>query len=179
MGIIISVTIGMCLTLPISSAAICASFGIVGLAGGAALAGCCCQMVGFAVMSFKENKWSGLVSQGIGTSMLQMPNIMKKPTIWLPTILASAIAGPISTTVFKLQMNGEAISSGMGTCGFVGQIGVITGWLNDPSWQANFLDIFGLIMVSLILPIVLTLIFHFIALKLKLYKNEDLKLNID
>ncbi len=104
---------------------------------------------------------------------------MKKPTIWLPTILASAIAGPISTTVFKLQMNGEAISSGMGTCGFVGQIGVITGWLNDPSWQANFLDIFGLIMVSLILPIVLTLIFHFIALKLKLYKNEDLKLNID
>lgn len=179
MGIIISVTIGMCLTLPISSAAICASFGIVGLAGGAALAGCCCQMVGFAVMSFKENKWSGLVSQGIGTSMLQMPNIMKKPTIWLPTILASAIAGPLSTTVFKLQMNGEAISSGMGTCGFVGQIGVITGWLNDPTWQANFLDIFGLIMVSLILPIVLTLIFHFIALKLKLYKNEDLKLNID
>lgn len=182
MGIIVSVAIGVILTLPISSAAICASFGILGLAGGAALAGCCCQMVGFAVQSFKANKWSGLVSQGIGTSMLQMPNIVKKPIIWLPTILASAITGPIATCVFKLQMNGPAISSGMGTCGLVGPIGVVQGWFNDidAGLKTNItaLDISGLILVSLVLPIVLTLIFHFIFKKFKLYSDDDLKLNL-
>lgn len=176
MGIVLAVVVGVVLTLPISSAAICASFGITGLAGGAALAGCCCQMIGFAVQSFKENKWSGLVAQGIGTSMLQMPNIVKKPVIWLPTTLASAICGPLATCVFKLEMNGPAISSGMGTCGLVGPIGVIQGWFNDidAGLKANItaLDISGLILISIILPIVLTLIFHFICLKLHWYKMK-------
>ena len=182
MGVVISVAIGMCLTLPISSAAICASFGLVGLAGGAALAGCCCQMVGFAIMSFKENRWGGLVSQGIGTSMLQMPNIVKKPIIWLPTIISSAIVGPISTCLFKLQMNGPAISSGMGTCGLVGQIGVFNGWLeainNGTKASITALDWTGLIMVSFILPAVITLIIHIIFIKLHAYKSEDLKLDL-
>ena len=128
MGIIVSVVVGIALTLPISSAAICAALGLTGLAGGAAVAGCCAQMVGFAVMSFKENRWGGLVSQGIGTSMLQMGNIVKNPRIWIAPILTSAITGPIATCVFGLQMNGTPVSSGMGTCGLVGQIGVYTGW---------------------------------------------------
>ena len=182
MGIIVSALVGIALTLPISSAAICAALGLTGLAGGAALAGCCAQMVGFAVMSFKANRWAGIVSQGIGTSMLQMPNIVKKPVIWLPTILVSMITGPIATTVFQLQMNGPAIASGMGTCGLVGPIGVVTGWLNDINSglkdSITGLDITGLILVVLVLPIILTLIFHFICLKLKLYTNDDLKLNL-
>ncbi len=130
MGIIVSVVIGIALTLPISSAAICAAFGLTGLAGGAAVAGCCAQMIGFAVMSFRENRWGGLLSQGLGTSMLQMPNIIKNPKIWIPPTVASAITGPIATCLFKMQMNGAAVSSGMGTCGLVGQIGVITGWFS-------------------------------------------------
>lgn len=182
MGILVSVLVGVVLTLPISSAALCASFGIMGLAGGAALAGCCCQMVGFAVQSFRKNKWSGIVAQGLGTSMLQVPNIIKKPIIWLPTILASAISGPIATCLFKLEMNGPAISAGMGTCGLVGPIGVIQGWFNDldAGIKANItvLDISGLILISLVLPIILTLIFHFICLKLKLYTDDDLKLDL-
>ena len=125
MGILVSVIVGVALTLPISSAAICAALGLTGLAGGAAVAGCCAQMVGFAVMSFKENGVGGLVSQGIGTSMLQMPNILKKPRVWLPPIIASAITGPIATCVFKLQMNGPAVSSGMGTCGLVDRKSVV------------------------------------------------------
>lgn len=135
MGILVSVVVGVALTLPISSAAICAALGLTGLAGGAAVAGCCAQMVGFAVMSFKENRWGGLVSQGLGTSMLQMPNIVKNPKIWIAPTLTSAITGPISTCLFKMTMNGAAVSSGMGTCGMVGPIGVITGWFN-PSKQA-------------------------------------------
>lgn len=135
MGILVSVVVGVALTLPISSAAICAALGLTGLAGGAAVAGCCAQMVGFAVMSFKENRWGGLVSQGLGTSMLQMPNIVKNPKIWIAPTLTSAITGPISTCIFKMTMNGAAVSSGMGTCGMVGPIGVITGWFN-PSKQA-------------------------------------------
>lgn len=182
MGIVLAVSMGIILTLPISSAAICASFGITGLAGGAALAGCCCQMIGFAVQSFKANRWSGLVSQGLGTSMLQMPNIIKKPIVWLPTILASAICGPLATCVFKLEMNGPAISSGMGTCGLVGPIGVIQGWFSDmdSGLKASItgLDVSGLILISLVLPIVLTLIFDFIFKKLKLYTDCDLKLDL-
>ena len=135
MGIIVSVIIGIALTLPISSAAICAAFGLTGLAGGAAVAGCCANMIGFAVLSFRENKWGGLLSQGLGTSMLQMPNIVKNPLIWIPAIFASAVTGPLATCVFKMQMNGAAVSSGMGTCGLVGQIGVVTGWFS-PSQQA-------------------------------------------
>ena len=131
MGILVSLVVGIALTLPISSAAICAALGLTGLAGGAALAGCCAQMIGFAVMSFPENKWGGLISQGIGTSMLQMGNIVKNPRIWIAPCVTSMITGPVATCIFKLKMNGAAVSSGMGTCGFVGQIGVYTGWLND------------------------------------------------
>ena len=135
MGIFVSVVVGIALTLPISSAAICAALGLTGLAGGAAVAGCCAQMIGFAILSFKENRWGGLLSQGLGTSMLQMPNIIKNPKVWIVPIAASAVTGPVATCVFGMTMNGAAVSSGMGTCGLVGQIGVITGWFN-PSQQA-------------------------------------------
>lgn len=135
MGIFVSVVVGIALTLPISSAAICAALGLTGLAGGAAVAGCCAQMIGFAILSFKENRWGGLLSQGLGTSMLQMPNIIKNPKVWIAPIAASAVTGPIATCFFGMTMNGAAVSSGMGTCGLVGQIGVITGWFN-PSQQA-------------------------------------------
>lgn len=135
MGIFVSVVVGIALTLPISSAAICAALGLTGLAGGAAVAGCCGQMIGFAILSFKENRWGGLLSQGLGTSMLQMPNIIKNPKVWIAPIAASAVTGPVATCVFGMTMNGAAVSSGMGTCGLVGQIGVITGWFN-PSQQA-------------------------------------------
>ena len=153
MGILVSVIVGIALTLPISSAAICAALGLVGLAGGAAVAGCCAQMVGFAAMSFKENKWGGLVSQGIGTSMLQMGNIVKNPRLWIPPIVCSAITGPIATCLFKMQMNGPAVSSGMGTCGLVGPIGVWTGWTARGGGTA--LDWVGLALVALVLPAVL------------------------
>ena len=181
MGIVVSVLTGMALTLPISSAAICNVFGLTGLAGGAAVAGCCAQMVGFAVMSFKENKWGGLVSQGIGTSMLQMGNIVRNPLIWIPPTLASAITGPIATCLFKLEMNGAAVSSGMGTCGFVGQIGVYTGWLNDIAAGTKAaitgFDWFGLIMISFVLPAVLTWIFGEFFRKMGWIKENDLKLD--
>ncbi len=182
MGIIVSVLMGIFLTLPISSAAICAALSLTGLAGGAALAGCCAQMVGFAVMSFAVNKWSGLVAQGIGTSMLQMGNIVRKPVIWLPTILASAITGPIATCLFGLEMNGAAISSGMGTCGLVGQIGVFTGWTSEIAeglrTSITFMDWTSLILISFILPAVFTLIFHFMFKKLGWYTDEDLRLDV-
>ncbi|MBQ2748117.1 MAG: PTS sugar transporter subunit IIC, partial [Firmicutes bacterium] len=159
MGILVSVIVGIALTLPISSAAICAALSLTGLAGGAAVAGCCAQMVGFAVMSFRENKWGGLVAQGIGTSMLQMGNIVKNPKIWIPPTLASAITGPLATCLFKLEMNGAAISSGMGTCGLVGQIGVYTGWLSDISLGVKAgitgMDWAGLILISFVLPAIL------------------------
>ena len=113
MGIVISVITGIILTLPISSAAICAALGLTGLAGGAALAGCCAQMVGFAVMSFRENRLGGLFAQGIGTSMLQMGNIVKNPRIWIPPTVAAAITGPLATCLFKLRMDGPAVASGI------------------------------------------------------------------
>ena len=160
MGILVSVIIGMALTLPISSAAICAAFGLTGLAGGAAVAGCCAQMVGFAVMSFKENRWGGLVAQGVGTSMLQMPNILKNPRIWIPPTVASMITGPLATCLFKLEMNGAPVSSGMGTCGFVGQIGVYTGWVNDVAAGTkaaiSAFDWIGLALICFILPAVIS-----------------------
>ena len=151
MGIIVSVVVGCALTLPISSAAICAALGLTGLAGGAAVAGCCAQMVGFAVMTFKENRWGGLLSQGLGTSMLQMGNIVKNPRIWIPPTIAAAITGPIATCVFKLEMNGAPISSGMGTCGLVGQIGVYTGWV-ESGMAVTAMDWLGLILISFVLP---------------------------
>ncbi|MBP5354576.1 MAG: PTS sugar transporter subunit IIC [Lachnospiraceae bacterium] len=172
MGIVVSVVIGMALTLPISSAAICAALGLVGLAGGAAVAGCCAQMVGFAVLSYKENKVGGLVSQGIGTSMLQMGNIAKKPIIWLPPIITSAITGPIATCIFKLRMDGPAISSGMGTCGFVGQIGVITGW----NGSATSTDWIGLLLISFVLPAILCILLGRAFRAAGIIKDGDLKL---
>ena len=185
MGILVSVVVGIALTLPISSAAICAAFGLTGLAGGAAVAGCCAQMVGFAVLSFKENRWGGILSQGLGTSMLQMPNIVKNPKVWIPPILASAITGPIATCIFKLQMNGAAVSSGMGTCGLVGQIGVITGWF-EPSEVAishgataispSFIDWFGLGIVCFVLPAIICWFTGKIFRKIGWIKEGDLTL---
>ena len=185
MGILVSVVVGVALTLPISSAAICAAFGLTGLAGGAAVAGCCAQMVGFAVMSYRENKMGGLLAQGIGTSMLQMSNIVKNPRIWIPPTLAAAITGPIATCLFKMEMNGAAVSSGMGTCGFVGQIGVITGWF-EPSEVAlthgamaiapGFMDWLGLILVCFILPGVLSWAFGLLLRKIGWIKEGDLVL---
>ncbi len=180
MGVAVSVLVGMALTLPISSAAICHALGLVGLAGGAAVAGCSAQMIGFAVISFKENRWGGLVSQGIGTSMLQMGNIVKNPRIWIAPTLASAVTGPIATCLFHLEMNGAAVSSGMGTCGLVGQIGVYTGWVNDVNAGAKSaitaMDWIGLILVSFVLPAVLSLVFHLIIKKLGWVKDGDMKL---
>lgn len=181
MGILVSVVVGIALTLPISSAAICAALSLTGLAGGAAVAGCCANMVGFAVMSFKENKWGGLISQGIGTSMLQMGNIIKNPKIWIPPIAASAITGPIATCVFKMQMNGTPVSSGMGTCGLVGQIGVYTGWLNDIAAGSKAaitaFDWLGLILISFILPAIISLLLGNLLRKIGWIKENDLKLD--
>ena len=170
MGIIISVVVGIILTLPISSAAVCAMIGISGLAGGAAVAGCCAQMVGFAVASFRENGWGGVVAQGIGTSMLQMGNIVKKPVIWIPVILSAAITGPVSTCLFKLECTG--VSAGMGTCGLVGPIGVFTDMGFTPA------SVFGVLIVCIILPAALSLVFSEIMRKLDLIKHGDLKLNL-
>lgn len=182
MGILVSVVIGVALTLPISSAAICAAIGLTGLAGGAAVAGCCANMVGFAVLSFRENKWGGLVSQGVGTSMLQMPNIVKNPKIWLPAILTSAITGPMATCLFHLEMNDPSggVASGMGTCGFVGQIGVYAGWVNDVAngtkAAITSFDWLGLILISFVLPAVLCWAFGLFFRKIGWIKEGDLVL---
>ncbi len=184
MGIVVSVVMGIILTLPISSAAICASIfssaaitaatvngtldGLL-LAGGAATAGCCAQMVGFAVSSFRENKWGGIVSQGLGTSMLQMGNIVKNPRIWIPPTLAAAITGPISTMVFKLKCSG--VAAGMGTCGLVGPIGLIdAGDGSATMWV-------GILLVCIILPAALSLLFSEIMRKLGWIKKGDMKLS--
>ena len=182
MGMLVSVVIGVALTLPISSAAICAAIGLTGLAGGAAVAGCCANMVGFAVMSFRENKWGGLVSQGVGTSMLQMPNIVKNPRIWLPAILTSAITGPLATCLFHLEMNDPSggVASGMGTCGFVGQIGVYAGWVNDVAngtkAAITSFDWLGLILISFVLPALLCWAFGLFFRRIGWIKEGDLVL---
>ena len=180
MGILVSVIVGIMLTLPISSAAICAALGLTGLAGGAAVAGCSAQMIGFAVMSFRENRWGGLVSQGIGTSMLQMGNIVKNPRIWIAPILTSAITGPLATCLFHLEMNGAAVSSGMGTCGFVGQLGVYTGWANEMAagTRASIspMDWAGLFLISFILPAILCPLINHFCRKLGWVKDGDMKL---
>ncbi len=182
MGILVSVVVGIALTLPISSAAICATLGLTGLAGGAALAGCCAQMIGFAVYSFKENKWGGMFAQGIGTSMLQMGNIIKNPWIFVPPILTSAITGPIATCIFHLEMNGAAVSSGMGTCGLVGQIGVYTGWIADigagNKGAITGMDWLGLLLVCFILPGVITWGIGKVFRNAGLIKENDLKLDL-
>ena len=182
MGIIVSVVIGVALTLPISSAAICAALGLTGLAGGAAVAGCCAQMIGFAVMSFPENRWGGLAAQGLGTSMLQMGNIVRNPRVWMPPTLASAITGPVATCLFRLEMNGAPVSSGMGTCGLVGQIGVYTGWVSDVASGAKAaitgMDWLGLVLISFVLPAVLTWLIAIPLRKWGWIKDGDLKLDL-
>ena len=182
MGIIVSVVVGIALTLPISSAAICMVLGLTGLAGGAALAGCCAQMVGFAVMSYRENGFGGLLAQGIGTSMLQMGNIVRNPKVWIPPIITSAITGPIATCIFKLEMNGAEVSSGMGTCGLVGQIGVYNGWVNDIAnglkTSITAFDWIGLILISFVLPAVITWALGVLFRKINWIKENDLKLDL-
>ncbi len=170
MGIVVAVVVGIILTLPISSAAICAMIGISGLAGGAATVGCCAQMVGFAVISFRENKWSGLVAQGLGTSMLQMGNICRRPLIWIPPTLAAAICGPLSTMIFKLKCEGAA--AGMGTCGLVGPIGVLS------ATEGSTFTWVGIALLCIVLPAVLSLLFSEIMRKLGWIKEGDLKLEL-
>ena len=169
MGIIISVVVGMILTLPISSAAICAMIGISGIAGGAAVAGCCAQMIGFAVISFADNGWGGFFAQGLGTSMLQMSNIIKKPLIWIPPTLAAAVSGPISTLVFKLECTG--VSAGMGTCGLVGPLGVIGDMGSGTDMWI------GILMVCFVIPAILSYVFYAAMKKMNLIKSGDMKLD--
>ena len=186
MGIAVSVLVGIALTLPISSAAICSVLQLTGLAGGAAVAGCCAQMVGFAVMSFPENRWGGLVSQGLGTSMLQMPNIVRNPRVWIAPIVTSAITGPLATCLFHLEMNGTPINSGMGTCGLCGQIGIWTGWL-EPSAEAaargavaispSGFDWLGLILICFVLPAVLCPLLNRLCRLFGWVRDGDLKLH--
>lgn len=168
MGIVVSVVVGVILTLPISSAAICAMIGISGIAGGAAVVGCCAQMVGFAVSSFRENRWGGVVSQGLGTSMLQMGNICRRPQIWIPPTLASAIVGPISTLVFRLECSG--VSAGMGTCGLVGPLGILTDMDGGASMWL------GMLLCCVVLPGVLSLCFSELMRKVGWIQAGDMKL---
>ena len=200
MGVIISVVVGVVLTLPISSAAICAAVGISGgavlagvldgsismgvwnglaLAGGAATVGCCCNMLGFAVISYPDNGVGGLVAQGLGTSMLQVPNLMRKPILWIPPVLTSAILGPVSTCIFQLRNNGAAISSGMGTAGLVGPIGIITGWSNMPEGYAvGAFDWLGMILVCFVLPVLLSWAIGKFMRKKGWIKEGDLKVDL-
>ena len=183
MGILVSVLVGVALTLPISSAAICAALGLSGLAGGAAVAVCCAQMVGFAVVSFRENRWGGLISQGLGTSMLQMGNSVKNPRVWIPATVASAITGPIATCVFQFQMNDPAggVASGMGTCGLVGPIGVYAGWVNDVATGAKAaitgFDWLGMVLICFLLPALLSLAIGAVCRKLGWIRDGDLTLD--
>lgn len=191
-GLIISVVVGIALTLPISSAAICAGLTLTGsiaaagsseglaIAGGAAVAGCCAQMIGFAVISFRDNRWGGLLSQGIGTSMLQMPNIVRHPAIWLPPTLASAITGPLATCVFKMRMYGAAINSGMGTCGMLGPIGIALGWYDASNGYPDTVGIFdwiGLVLICFLLPALLSYAFYLILHRIGWIKDGDMKLD--
>ena len=200
MGIIISVVVGVVLTLPISSAAICAAVGISGgavlagvldgsismgvwnglaLAGGAATVGCCCNMLGFAVISYPDNGVGGLVAQGLGTSMLQVPNLMRKPILWIPPVLTSAILGPVSTCIFQIRNNGAAISSGMGTAGLVGPIGIITGWSNMPEeYAVGAFDWLGMILVCFVLPVLLSWAIGKFMRKKGWIKEGDLKVDL-
>lgn len=183
MGMLVSVTVGIALTLPISSAAICAALGLTGLAGGAAVAGCCAQMIGFAVLSFRENRWGGLISQGLGTSMLQMGNIVRNPRIWIPATAASAVTGPMATCLFRLQMNDPAggVASGMGTCGMVGPIGLYAGWINDVTTGAKSavtgMDWAAMLLICFLLPGVLSWLFGLFCRKAGWIREGDLKLN--
>lgn len=173
MGIIVSVLMGIILTLPISSAALGISLSLSGLAAGAATIGCCCNMVGFAVASYRENKVSGLVAQGIGTSMLQVPNIVKKPIIWLPAILSSAILGPIGTLIFHMENN--ATGSGMGTAGFVGQIMT---WNTMLAIDGSTLLLIKILLMHFILPAIITLVISEFMRRKGLILDGDMKLDL-
>ena len=171
MGILVSVIVGIVLTLPISSAALCMMLNLSGIAGGAATIGCCCHMVGFAVISFKENGVEGLFAQGIGTSMLQMPNIIKNWKIMIPSIVSSAILGPVATILFKME--NTPLGSGMGTSGLVGQIGTFNAMGGSYS---NTYILTGILLLQIILPAVLSYIVYKILYKANLIKDGDLKL---
>ena len=186
MGILVSAIVGVVLTLPISSAAVCAALSLVGLAGGAALAGCCAHMVGFAAASYRENKIGGLLAQGLGTSMLQVPNLMKKPILWIPAVVASIVNGPMATVVFRLKQNGPPISSGMGTSGLVGPIGVITGWYTPSEAAVNageavfapgVMDWLGLVLVAVIIPAAVAWVVSEFMRKRGLILDGDLKID--
>lgn len=174
MGILVSVIMGMILTLPISSAAISIILNLSGLAAGAATVGCCANMIGFAVASYKENKMGGLISQGLGTSMLQVPNIMKKPVIWLPAIIASAILGPLSTTVF--QMTNNASGAGMGTSGLVGQLMT---WETMAGTENSIILLGKILLLHFILPGLIAWIVSFVLRKKNIIKDGDMKLQSD
>ena len=174
MGILVSVLMGIALTLPISSAAIGIMLGLNGLAAGAATVGCCCQMVGFAVISFQENGWNGILAQGLGTSMLQIPNIVRNWKIWIPSILASAILGPLSTTVF--QMENTAIGSGMGTSGLVGQFGTLEAM--ETAGKGGPMMILSILLLHFILPAVLTLLISKYMRSRGAIQKNDLKLEL-
>ncbi len=172
-GIIVSVLMGIFLTLPISSAAIGISMGITGLAAGAATIGCCCNMVGFAVISYRENKTGGLIAQGLGTSMLQMPNLIRKPILWLPSIIASAILGPISSAVLK--MSSTPIGSGMGSAGLVGQIATFQTMAPQIGWALTLVEI---LVMQFILPTAICLAISEFMRKKKWIKPGDLALDL-
>lgn len=200
MGVVVSVVVGAVLTLPISSAAICAAIGLSGsvvlagladgsatveiwnglsLAGGAATAGCCAHMLGYAVLSFPDNGIGGFVAQGIGTSMLQVPNLMKKPVLWIPPSITAAITGALSTCVFQMRNNGPAISSGMGTSGLVGPIGIISGWASMPDgYKAGAFQWIGMLMICFVLPVAITWIIGKIFRARGIIKKGDLKIDL-
>ena len=173
MGIIVSVLMGMILTLPISSAALGVILNLSGLAAGAATIGCCCNMVGFAVASYRENKIGGLLAQGIGTSMLQVPNIVRKPIIWLPSILSSAILGPVGTMI--LHMTSNATGSGMGTAGLVGQIMT---WQTMTAVEPPMVVLVKIIVIQIALPAVVTLLISEFMRKKKWIQYGDMKLEL-
>lgn len=174
MGVVIAVIVGIVLTLPISSAALCIMLNLTGLAAGAATVGCCCQMVGFAVQSYKDNGVGGLAAQGLGTSMIQVPNIIKNWKIWIPPTVASAILGPLATTVF--QMKNTAVAAGMGTCGLVGQIGtaMAMGQAGDPVLQI----VLSIGLLQIILPALVTYGIYHICYRKKWIKDGDMALNL-
>ena len=173
MGIVVSVLMGMILTLPISSAALGVILNLSGLAAGAATVGCCCNMIGFAVASFRENKISGFLAQGIGTSMLQVPNIVRHPLIWIPPILSSAILGPVGTMLF--QMTNNATGSGMGTAGLVGPLMT---WQVMTQTEPGTIVLFKIILIQFVLPAVLTLLISEFMRKKKWIKQGDMKLEM-
>lgn len=175
MGILVAAIMGVCLTLPISSAAIGVILSLSGNIAGAAVVGCCTHMVGYAVMSFKENKWGGLVAQGVGTSMLQMPNLVKHPLCWLPPILTSAILGPIAACVLGMQCS--PAGSGMGTAGLVGLIETFSVMClqNGESW---WLVLIKILSIDVVAPALLCLLFYQIMRKLGWIKSGDLKLDL-